>query len=179
MRVSTTTPLEDDERQLLLTNVRRRDDIGARTTWFIYSTGAHPWCLSNPKLSRFRVTEDQGMKHLNFRLAKPATRRDPDLHVPLNPEIQPWVQAFIESELGYSEREYYRRVTMFGESIGLEGLSPRTLRHDFCLRILTAVDWDVEAAKPLTGTTTEVLLGYARRRRQRQVAPQVQLRAFR
>ena len=178
MRVSTTAPLEANERAVLLQGLRSVTTREARTTWVFYSLGCHPWCLAHPKQSRIRITQEGRASFVNWRRAKTRTAKHPEMHVPLNPEIEPWLPDFLAHELGYSEREYLRRVELFGLSCGIEGLSPRTLRHDFCLRMLEATGWDVNTAQTLTGTTASILLGYARRRNVTAASEAIRARGF-
>jgi hypothetical protein len=159
--VSTTAPLTDYDRSLFLRAVRERDDVDARTAWFIWSTGAWPWCLAHPNRARFTLSPG----YIDYRAAK-RQRLIRELHIPLNPEIASWAPAFLEMELGYSEREYNLRVVAFGKSCGLDGLSPRTCRHDYCLRACITCGWDLNRAGMLTGTSPTVLLRYANRRDQ-------------
>jgi len=190
--VSTTGPLAGSERSVFLAAVRAHvEDPAAQTAWVIYSTGCHPWSLANPRIAEWSVTQDEGgTPFIDWRLPKtrPFSRRKKTLlsvdgtvetydvrtvrassgrkqrtvHLRLNPEIGPFIEEFLRTQLGFSEEEYRLRVVNFGRKVGLSGLSPRTLRHDHCLRMCVACEWDLNRARLLTGTTELVLLGYTR-----------------
>ena len=191
--VNSISPLRLDERGRFLDFVRKNRELTeARTAWTIYSCGAHPWSLAHPAQARFTITEESDGKYIGWRYPKTRTterkrrhvvgvdaegrelaevkitkyrpRKQTMAHVPLNPEIAPWIASFLENELGYTEEEYRLRVVEVGELSGLPGLTPRTLRHDFCFRACLACNWDLNRASLLAGTTVSTLLRYTRDR---------------
>lgn len=165
MRVSTTAPLEDNERAILLTGVRTDGSIESRTTWFFFSFPAHPDILIRPQRSRLRL--DQGSWLLIWHRPKTGAQ----ITFPVSTEIREWLPWFLETQTEHSGMEYVRRVRAFGNRIGLEGLAPRTLMHDCCYRTLQYLNWDVHAAALATGKSMNVLIGYVKKRKQAESIP--------
>lgn len=149
------SPLSDSERQILLAAFRADQTMPSKLTHFHYSTGAHPAVASDPKHWRLRVEDG------NVVWNRPKTRAF--VAVPIDPEISGWLSWLID----YLEAAAYHPVTInklvasFGQKIGLPGLRPRGLRHDFCYRAVQS--WGMADARTLTGTSLPVLMSYAAR----------------
>ncbi len=115
----------------------------------------HPACLGNPRRWAMSLSETV----LTWRRAK----TEQQVSVPIDPDIRDWLGDLISS---LEERPIHpvnvaKMVRAFGEAHGLSGLTPRTLRHDYAYRAVQSQGF--MAARELTGTTTEILMGYARR----------------
>ena len=92
---------------------------------------------------------------------RPKTRKP--IHVPVDPAIASWVGDLIQTAMIMPVHRVTlaQKVGGFGRSVGLVGLTPRGLRHDFAYRVVLARG--VLSAREYTGTTTDVLFGYANR----------------
>lgn len=151
-----THPLSETERHTLVRAFGLYPaDLDGQLTHVLFSTGMHPTCLGNPK--RWRMNLSDGI--LTWNRAK----TDQMVSVPVDPAIANYLPDLLNA---LEERPMHpvnvaKAVKRFGEKSGVFGLTPRTLRHDFAFRAVEArgpVD-----ARELTGTTTDVLMSYARR----------------
>ena len=108
MRVSTTAPLEDNERSIFLNGVRSIPSRDARTAWFFFSFPVHPDVLIHPDRARLRLN----LKEWVLVWHRPKT--GVQILFPVASEIQSWLPSFIEGECKHSGMEYVRRVRRFG-----------------------------------------------------------------
>ena len=156
------SPLSDSERRHLLAAFAQDDSFPSKVAHTIFSTGAHPVVLARPGSHRLHL--EDGTLVWN----RPKTGRL--IAVPVDPSIAPWLPSLIEElrEARFHPVRINQLVHAFGEKWGLPGLTPRGLRHDFANRAVESQG--LIAARELTGTTTEVLMGYARRELSKQAA---------
>jgi len=177
MGVSTKRPLTEEERKVLRDSFRARGidmEPNYRTTHLIWSTACHPWSLSNWTATNWRVFEQNGRQMLSYVRAK----THEETHLDLDPHIAGWWQQFLEEQGGHTEREYHRRVKTFGGSIGLEGLSPRALRHDRIFLDGRASGWDLPFLQNRYGTDAKTLLRYMQIERATQHSEAILKEAF-
>ncbi len=149
------SPLSDLERATLLRAFSLDDSFESRLTHLLFSTGMHPSVAARPGAHRLHL--EDGILVWN----RPKTGRM--IAVPVDPAIAPWLPVLIEQlrEARFHPVTVNQKVHEFGEKWGLSGLTPRGLRHDFANR--AAVSQGIISARELTGTTTDILMGYARR----------------
>ena len=151
----TKRPLADDERAVLVASFPRFDDVRSHLTHLIYSTGAHPCVFSYPNNWNFQ------REGRTLTWNRPKTDRA--VAVPLDQTMLTWLDSLVLhlKERQVSAIRINQLVHDHGERIGMGWLSPRTLRHDFAWRAVQK--YGIIEAREYTGTTTEVLMGYARR----------------
>jgi integrase len=156
------TPLSDQERKQLLDAFARDDSFESRLTHLFFSTGMHPIVAARPKSHRLHLEGDILVWN------RPKTNRL--IAVPIDSSIKPWVPDLLKElqEAGHHPVNLAQKVGIFGERYGLAGLTPRGLRHDFANRAVESLGFI--AARELTGTTTDILMGYARRDLSKQAA---------
>lgn len=160
MTVSTKEPLEEAERATLLRSFDQfPDDLDKFTTRIFYSTGCHPWSLAHPDRANWKIVSGADGTYLTYLRAKTYEQT----RLVMDPGVEPWIEAFLEEELGHSEHEYARRVRRWAEKAGLSGMTPRTLRHDCIYRFLREFDWNLVYAVATFGTDARTLVGYASR----------------
>ncbi len=165
--VSTKEGLSDDQRRTLLRSFEGSDSIDSLTTHWFYSIGCHPWSLAHPVAANWRIVVEDGIDWYHYIRAKAGTVPDPVCRIPIDPAIRPWCETFLEEEGEHSEREYLRRVQRFAKGIGLEGMSPRTLRHDKIMVTGPLVGWDPNLMRAMFGTDYGTLVRYAAKDRLR------------
>ena len=177
MVVSNQKPLAEDERSILLEHFRRdlgSNDPNYQTTRIFWSTGCHPWSLTNAPDCRWRITVEFGKKYLRYIRAKQGGETCLDL----DPVIEPFLMIFLEQQGGYGVREYHRRVKTYGRRIGLEGLCPRALRHDRIYLTGRACNWDYNVLSEMFGTDMDTLLGYTASDRAKTYSEKILKEAF-
>jgi integrase len=151
------SPLSDIERAILKEHFFDLDSVSweSRLTHLIYSTGMHPAVPADPARWNLHIETDILVWN------RPKTREL--VSVPIDPDIRGWVEEMISflSSTPRQPQAVKEAVRKFGVEIGLPGLRPRGLRHDYIFRVLAARG--IMEARELSGTTTRILMGYARR----------------
>lgn len=150
-------PLSDGERLRLKDAFRHWDavSVDSQLTHILYSTGMHPACLADP--ARWSMSVGDGL--VTWDRAKTRTQ----VSVPLDPDLLPFLERRIADLRARPIHpvNIAKAVGRFGAKASVAGLTPRGLRHDFAYRAVVAQGFI--AARELTGTTTAILMGYARR----------------
>lgn len=165
---TSTTPLSDDERTALLRNfVKDPDSLESQLSHLIYSTGMHPAVPADPTRWNVHVETHGDVRLLVW--VRPKNKKL--VAIPYDPGLDPWFPNLLEVlRLKRYHPVYVNQlVHAFGTRSGILGLTPRSLRHDYCFRAVGK--HGVVIARELTGTTTDVLMGYARRQISLGLAP--------
>jgi len=125
--------------------------IPKQVVLFFYHTGIHPAGLRRAAKNGLRL--DRGKVCWN----RPKTAKP--IAVPIPRSMEVWVPAFIRAQTGRSEKTYQRIVEEAGVALGLPGLTPRSLRHDYLTRVAETTG-DIREVQRLGGTTMATAIGY-------------------
>jgi integrase len=147
--------LTDIERQLLVSGfLKWSDHPGARFAELIYRAGMHPCVFSEPE--RWNLHSDG--KNLMWKRPKNWS----PMQVPMAEELKLWFEGWWAA---YQQRPVTRQtvhqaIRSFGVACGIQGLSPRGLRHTYIFRLASKLPID-EVCR-YSGTTVKVAVSYSR-----------------
>ena len=121
---------------------------------FFLATGAHPSVLADPVKAGLEV---EGRRYVAWK--RPKTGRA--MRVPIGPDQTAWMGEFVRTLPIRTEKTYNRLVQDVGRTVGLKGMTPRTLRHTF-LRLLADKTRDIDDVMRFGGCSLKVAVGYVR-----------------
>ena len=100
--VSTKEPLEDGEREALLASFAEFPvDLDARTTHVFFGTACHPWSLRWVDEANWKIVRLADGPWVTYNRAKTYVQT----RIELDLAIEPWIEGFLSTEAGHSERE--------------------------------------------------------------------------
>lgn len=115
--------------------------------------GMHPACLAQKEKYNLRAEEHW--------IRWNRTKQWQAIKFPVTPELAGWAVVFINEVSDCHPISYNHMVHEAGRLMGIPHLTPRSLRHTVCARLMEKTGFNT--AKMLTGTTDEILVNYGKR----------------